>query len=49
MNIVPLKIPVVMPLVNSDEKLIQIQDLIESKKLIRDKYREKNWRTLPFS
>ena len=32
MNIVPLKIPVVMPLVNSDEKLIQIQDLIESKK-----------------
>jgi hypothetical protein len=32
MNIVPLKIPVVMPLVNNDEKLLQIQDLIDSKK-----------------
>jgi hypothetical protein len=32
MNIVPFKIQVATPLVNSDEKLIQIQDLIESKK-----------------
>jgi hypothetical protein len=32
MNIVPFKIQVATPLVNSDEKLIQIQDLIDSKK-----------------
>jgi predicted MPP superfamily phosphohydrolase len=31
MNI-PIKIPVVMPLVKNDEKLLQIEDLIESKR-----------------
>jgi predicted MPP superfamily phosphohydrolase len=32
MNIIPIKIPVVMPLVKNDEKLLQIEDLIESKR-----------------
>jgi hypothetical protein len=32
MDIVPLKIPVVMPLVKNDEKLLQIEELIDSKR-----------------
>lgn len=32
MDIVPLRIPLAMPLVNSDEKLLQIEDLIDSKR-----------------
>jgi hypothetical protein len=32
MDIVPIKIPLVMSLVNRDEQLLQIEDLIDSKR-----------------
>jgi hypothetical protein len=32
MNIIPIRLPVAMPLVNRDKQLLQIEDLIESKR-----------------